>query len=260
MTKAQIIALIIGSEKGLNTNEPASVGGVSFDGVSQKTYDGYFARIRAHIPDAPINVRQLSDRSDVVTAFYELYLGDYSTWLLPEFLQYIYADFAVNAGGAAAKIIQKMVGVDADGIIGSGTKKAIADWKERVKANLITDPSIDNRLIMKFHEAKLAHYKRLVDGNPEKFGKWYAGWQQRATHVLSQLGEYFETDSGTPSAMDDADADVLQKTPVTEPESARAATSESQAEIKNVLKMLLDEVKALKVRVDKVERELDMPF
>ena len=211
MEQDRVISLIIGSEKGLNTNEPASVGGVSLDGVTQQAYNANLSRIREQFPDAPAQVEHLATRPEIVNYFYVLYLGDMHVWILPDFLQYIYADFVVNAGSAAAKIIQRIVGVPADGIIGSGTKRAIADWSDEVVKRLEVDASVDNDLIMEFHTAKLAHYDRLIAANPEKFGKWEKGWKRRANHVLSELSEFFEQEGGTPSAMDEAD--VLQPTP-----------------------------------------------
>lgn len=209
MTQDKIIELIIGSEKGLNEQEPVSVGGVSYDGVTQKTYDAYLPRIRETVPQAPQSVRDLDTRPPIVEKFYELYLGDFHVWILPEFLQYIYGDFVVNAGAAAVKIIQRLAGCDVDGVFGPGTRAAVKAWAEQVNARLKNDASIDNDLIMEFHAQKLEHYDKLVAANPDKFGKWHKGWLRRANHVLSELQEYFETDEGTPSAMADTDVPVV---------------------------------------------------
>ena len=210
MTKQDVIDLILKSEGGLNEQEPESVGGVSYAGITQKAYAAYFPHIQPHIPDAPASVRGIVERGDVIDAFYELYLSDFDVWILPDFLQYMYADFVVNAGGAAVKIVQRLSGCNADGVFGSGTRAAVIAWTEQVNARLATDESVDNSLIMEFHAQKLEHYDRLVAANPEKFGKFHKGWIRRANHVLSQLQEYFETDEPTPSAMDEADVPVSQ--------------------------------------------------
>ena len=210
MTQKEIIKLILKSEGGLNTQEPESVGGVSYSGITQRTYESYLPRICEIYSDAPDRVRYLENHPDIVEKFYELYLGDGGAWLLPEFLQYMYCDFWTNAGAAAVKIIQQLAGCDADGVFGSGTKAAVTAWTEKVERDLKNDTSIDNHLIVEFHKAKLAHYQRLVDKNPDKFGKWLEGWKRRANHVLSELSEYFETSEGTPSAMDDADVPALK--------------------------------------------------
>ena len=81
----------------------------------------------------------------------------YHVWELPECLQYIFADFVVNAGSAAVKIIQRFVEVDDDGSWGSGTSKAVAEWKDNVEAGIAIDANTDNDLITRFHEQKIAH-------------------------------------------------------------------------------------------------------
>lgn len=205
--KEKIIALILKSEGGLNEQEPESVGAVSYAGITQKIYDAYLPRLRETLGDngVPNSVRNLASYDKVIPAFYDLYLGDYNVWRLPEFLQYMYADFVTNAGAAAVKIVQGFAGVSADGVFGSGTRAAVDAWTKKVSEELAVDKTVDNKLIIAFHEAKLAHYDRLVRANPAKFGKWHEGWKRRANHVLSELSEYFETDEPTPSAMDDAD-------------------------------------------------------
>ena len=208
MTQEQVIQLIIGSEKGLNENEPASAGGVSLDGITQTTFDAYLKRLREQFPDLTESVRDIEGRADreaVVDAFYVLYLGDFHTWDLPEFLQYIYADFATNAGHAAAKIVQQIIGVPADGVIGSGTQAALETFKADVATQQQTDPSVDHDLIMQFHEAKLDHYQHLADENPDEYAKWMPGWKKRALHVISELQEYFVSDAPTPSALHPSD-------------------------------------------------------
>ena len=208
MDRTKIIQLIIGSEKGINPREPANVGGISCDGITKQSWDIWRPKNLDRFPDAPESVEGLVKRQDIVEAFYVDYLERYHTWELPEFLQYIYSDFVVNAGKAAVKIIQRMAGVDDDGAWGRGTSGAVATWKQTVEIELQSDPDVDNELITRFHEEKLAHYQRLVGLNPDKFKQWHAGWKRRANHVLAQLEEYFEAEAATPSAMHDNDADL----------------------------------------------------
>ena len=248
MTRDNVVELILKSEGGLNENEPASVGGISYAGVTQKAYDAYLPRIRLDIPNAPDSVRDLETRPAIVHKFYDMYLETYHVWLLPEFLQFIYADFVVNAGAAAVKIIQKMAGVDADGVFGSGTKAAVFQWQREVEAQVAKDPSIDNDLILEFHNAKLDHYDRLVAANPDKFGKWLKGWQRRALDVLAELKEYFETDEGTPSAMHDADVPDIQ---VVEPPKSNAWNAGTQPEtLEDTVVNLQRQINDLVVKVD----------
>ena len=154
MNKEKIIDLILKSEGGLNEDEPSHVGGVSYAGITQKTYEAYKSRL----PDnAPHSVRDLVGNSKTIYNFYDLYLGDFHVWELPECLQYLHADFAVNAGSAAVKIIQELVGSDVDGVWGSGTSRDVASWKQRFDEELANNSYADNEVITKYNEAKLRH-------------------------------------------------------------------------------------------------------
>ena len=201
-----VLDLILASEGGLNTDEPAHVGGISYAGITQKTYEAWLTKPRKGLY-APANVKLLESNPKVVEAFYIDYFAKYHTWELPEFLQYIYADFVVNAGSAAVKIIQRIVEVDDDGAWGSGTSKAVDEWRTGAEKALVNDPNIDNELITKFHEQKLAHYNNLAETNPEKYARYLPGWKRRCNNVLSDLGQYFENDEPTPKAVDENEID-----------------------------------------------------
>ena len=85
---------------------------------------------------------------------------------LPVGVDYAVFDFAINAGGSAArKMIQKALGVTADGSIGPATMKAIqeADGKE---------------LLEKFSHSKEAFYKSLPT-----FSTYGKGWLKRVADV-----------------------------------------------------------------------------
>jgi len=85
---------------------------------------------------------------------------------LPEGVDYLAFDFAVNAGpGRAAKLLQQAVGVTADGAIGPATLKAVAAMQPA-------------DLIEKYSAAKEAFYRSLPTF--ETFGK---GWLRRVAEV-----------------------------------------------------------------------------
>ena len=213
MDRQQIIKLIVASEKGVNRNEPESVGGLSIDGISVVKYAEVLAEVRKFIPDAPGSVEEIVDRPDVVNKVYEINLGKAHVWELPECLQYMYADFYTNGQAAAVRIIQRIVSVEDDGIWGSGTSQAVVVWRKRFEEHLAEDPDADNELIMRFHEEKLAHYQRLVDKKPEVYEKWHKGWIRRANHILSLLSEYFIVDEPSFSAVDEEDVIVEDTSP-----------------------------------------------
>lgn len=208
---SEVLALILKSEGGLNEDEPDSVGGISYAGITQRTFEAFLQVMGSKYPDAPRSVRDLDKRPDLVEAFYVWYFGKYHTWELPAFLQYAYADFVTNAASAAVKIIQRFAGVDDDGVWGRGTSKAVAAWKARIEGELVSDPHLDNNLITAFHDQKLAHYNHLATANPAKFAKYLPGWKRRANNVLSDLGKYFENDEPTPKAIEEDDPIHLQE-------------------------------------------------
>ena len=85
---------------------------------------------------------------------------------LPAGVDYAVFDFAINAGPAAArKMIQKALGVTADGSIGPATMKAIQDAEGK-------------DLLDKFSHSKEAFYKSL-----STFPTYGKGWLKRVADV-----------------------------------------------------------------------------
>lgn len=209
MTNSQkhVLDLILKSEGGLNEDEPAHVGGVSYAGITQQAYDGW----RKDNINLPATVHGLKDRHDIVESFYVDYFSKYHVWEVPECLQYIFADFVVNAGGAAVKIIQRLASVDDDGVWGSGTSAAVATWKNDFQSKLESDTTLDDELITTFHEQKLKHYNTLAEKNPEKYARYLPGWKRRANKVLADLNDlYFKDDEPTLKAVDEDDPELQE--------------------------------------------------
>lgn len=78
--------------------------------------------------------------------------------------------FAVNAGiGTAVRVAQRVVGVTADGVLGSGTIKALNGYDSK-------------KFDVEFDKAEIAHYEKLAEGNPG-FKKFLQGWKNRAVAV-----------------------------------------------------------------------------
>ena len=105
-------------------------------------------------------------KEDVKPLYKKNYWDAVSGDLLPSGLDYAAFDFAINAGpGASRKMIQRALGVTADGVFGPKTLAAIksADAKE---------------LMQKFSDAKTTFYKGLSNFNV--YGK---GWLQRVADV-----------------------------------------------------------------------------
>ena len=105
-------------------------------------------------------------KDDVKPLYKKNYWDAVSGDLLPTGLDYAAFDFAINAGPSASrKMIQRALGVTADGVFGPMTMAAIekADAKE---------------LIHKFSDAKTAFYKSL-----NNFNVYGTGWLRRVADV-----------------------------------------------------------------------------
>ena len=199
----KIVERIKAHEGGLNEKEPAHVGGVSYKGITQQAFEEWAEGDGAEKAKGITSVRQLVDHPNVVDAFYHDYLKN--AWYLPDCLQYMYCDFYTNAKSKATKIIQELIGIDADGIWGSGTTRAVKQWRNEIEDKLTQDPFLDNDLIMKFHDAKIAHYESLAKSDPILHGPNLPGWKKRANRVLGEHSQYFEDDTPVAKAIDPAD-------------------------------------------------------
>lgn len=105
----------------------------------------------------------------MVMDFYKTIWNSVKCDNLPAGVDYLVYDFAVNAGaGQSAKLLQRAVGVPADGGIGPVTLAAVnsKDAKE---------------LIDLFTEQKEAFYNLIVKNRPEQV-KFLKGWMNRVKH------------------------------------------------------------------------------
>ena len=151
---------IMKSEGGANFDEPASVGGKSYAGIAQKTYDSW-RKNKCQIADAPSQVEELAGtaldteyektnpfeipseynvRTDVIRAFYEDYFQPACIDMLPICLQYAHMDFFTNSYSHANKIVQRILGFegkDVDGVLGRGSKEKLKEFKLRFWTNHI---------------------------------------------------------------------------------------------------------------------------
>lgn len=187
----------------LNENEPPHVGGISFEGITLRAFVEWVQGEGQGKNNGVTHVQNLINHPEVVYAFYQDYLKN--AWHLPECLQYLYCDFYTNGQSHANKIIQRMVGVDDDGVWGSGTTRSVQKWTADINERLKTDNSLDNDLITKFHDQKIAHYESLKDINPTLYERNIAGWKKRAMRLLGEHQEYFEDDEPVATAVNPED-------------------------------------------------------
>lgn len=153
------LAAVLKSEGGF-VNNPKDPGGMTNLGVTIKTWEAFVGR----------NVTEKEMRNLTPEMVGKMYQQKYWNAVkaddLPEGVDYLAFDFAVNAGpGRAAKLLQQAVGVTADGAIGPATLKAVAAMQPA-------------DLIEKYSAAKEAFYRSLPTF--ETFGK---GWLRRVAEV-----------------------------------------------------------------------------
>ena len=176
----KILQRVLKSEGGLDTTD-RRFGGVSYAGITQKTY-GKWRKGKWGL-DAPHIVERLAARPDIVEAFYKSYLNEYKTFDMPDFLQYSFGDFAVNAGSKATKIIKEFRG-----------DEPLGQWTKRMEEQASQDPKVAKELIERFHKRRLQHYEHLAKADPEQYAKYLDGWINRNNEVLATaLSEGFET-------------------------------------------------------------------
>jgi len=157
--------LVMQSEGGY-VNDPQDNGGETNFGVTKKTWAEYLGR---SINDGEMKALTI----ETVKPFYrKMYWEKCRCDELPSGLDYAVFDFAVNAGTTqSAKLLQRSVGADADGIIGKNTLA------------LIYATHVDD-VLEAFSNQKRDFYKTIVMRNPTQT-KFLNGWLNRIKNVFT---------------------------------------------------------------------------
>src|SRR5258707_15797159 len=129
--------------EGGNDDDPSDHGGRTSRGITQREYNAW--RQEKGLP--PLDVWQ-APQSDINAIYHDEYWGSICD-LLPIGVDYLYFDMAVNAGPhRAAVLLQRPLGVAADGRIGPITRPAVKAANSRA-------------LILPYSSAKPAFYVGL---------------------------------------------------------------------------------------------------
>ncbi len=147
------------ADEGGNDDDPMDHGGRTSRGITQREYDAW----RIGKGQSTRDVWIATD-DEISTIYHDEYWEPFCG-LFPIGVDYLYFDMAVNAGpNRAAIMLQRALGVAADGRIGPVTRLAVtkADAKQ---------------LIVNYTEAKRAFYLSL---HQPRFTK---GWLNRCNHV-----------------------------------------------------------------------------
>ena len=151
--------LVLQSEGGYS-DDPKDPGGRTNLGVTQSVWESWVGRAS--------NEKEMRNLSieDVTPLYKRKYWDACDCDLLPDGLDYLVFDFAVNAGvGRSVKTLQSCVDATMDGQIGKNTLGAVSTFPVEV-------------LIFKFSDEKVRFYKSLPTFS--EFGK---GWLERVNYV-----------------------------------------------------------------------------
>lgn len=111
----------IGLSEGGYVNNPRDPGGPTDRGITQKTFDAWNHRLG--LPSRPVKGISKATAEAIIAA---QYLAPIRFDDLPSGLDYALADYSVNSGPAqAARTLQRILGVEPDGVIGAITLDAI---------------------------------------------------------------------------------------------------------------------------------------
>ena len=161
------LTIVLGHEGGY-VDHKNDRGGKTMKGVTQKVYDD-FCRVTG---------REAQPVKDITMVEVELIYGGY--WkdghcsYMPEPLDLLMFDASVNHGpGRAAKILQRVLGITEDGVIGKQTMQAL---HEDVVATSIDD------VCHRYLDERAHFFDRIIERDPSQavFAK---GWMNRVDHL-----------------------------------------------------------------------------
>ena len=151
-------ALLLKSEGGF-VQDPYDSGGATNLGVTIATWKAYVNR--------PVSVQEIKDLTPVMVKplYNQNYWNPAGCDILPKGVDYAVFDFGVNAGvKRSIRCLQKAVGADPDGVLGSITQALIRNSKPM-------------DILDHFTDERIAYYKSLNNPHFEK------GWISRAATV-----------------------------------------------------------------------------
>ena len=129
------------------TNNPNDSGGATMKGITQRTYSSYLGR-----ETSQEELRNISD-AEVAAIYRKRYWDECLGNDLADGLDYAVFDAAVNTGPReASRLLQRVVGVPVDGVLGPKTLAAVSDY---IAAEGLP------KLIDAYTEARQAYYRLL---------------------------------------------------------------------------------------------------
>jgi len=159
---------IVLKNEGGKVDHKSDRGGRTAYGITQRTYDGFCRRIGRPLAD----VWDIQDSE--IEAIYSTYWKDAHCDYIPEPLDMQVFDAAVNHGPARAKkMLQHILGVNEDGVIGKQTMAALRE--EEVCLGV-------SHLVKLYLDERASFFDRIIERDPSQavFAK---GWLRRVEHM-----------------------------------------------------------------------------
>lgn len=198
----KLLPPLVGIEGGISDRPlKADPGGLTNKGVTQKTYDGY--RRSKALPLRSVRAMTVAEMTEVYRVqFWDAVQGD----KLPSGLDWAVFDWAVNSGASrAVKELQRVLGVNVDGIVGLATLGAI-------------DKADTALTINHYCDRRLAFMKGLKNWGANK-----NGWTRRVAEVRAAALDMADDSTPEPEKI------VLTSMPAT---AAAKAPETAQAQLK----------------------------
>lgn len=150
-------------------NDPNDLGGETCKGVTMRTYKLYRQRKKLPKPTSD-DLKNISD-AEFVSILKEMYWDACrADHIESQSVANAVVDWAWHSGTVTAvKEIQKVLGVDADGIIGNITLSAINSWSPLP-------------LFGQIQQARLAYFDRICQARPAN-NAFIRGWRNRVKHM-----------------------------------------------------------------------------
>jgi lysozyme family protein len=158
------LKVVLQNEGGF-TNDPDNYGGATNKGITQRVYDEY--RMEKELGTQSVELITDDEVDDIYYTKYWLSMNFVSISNTTLILQLF--DMGVNSGPrTSVKILQKMLGVDTDGMIGPMTRNAILSYSGDITEG--------------FKQSRRLFYTAIVKKDPTQ-KKFLADWLERVDNT-----------------------------------------------------------------------------
>ena len=179
--------------EGLKWNKEKIEGeGGSYCGITRATFHEYQEWEECQFPKFPHNKFGTEHRHepDIIKNFYYWYLNvQYKLECVPEWAMYPICDWVIQSASRAIKPLQERAGVDADGIIGSGTIAALTVMFEEIEND--GDPDSDDHFVNWYCDQRKEFMTNWLnnEGKMESHGKGIYARLKKVRNIALQMCE-----------------------------------------------------------------------